>query len=264
MSGPPLHLAINNQNLAMVKELLELGASTQPRIPKLPPGITYSLSSYLGTHWPLNGYQEPPNSIPTQPNTASWPSWAALQHADIVFLSISELLKQGEENLFPDIIFVDIFMMVLAAHGHLLGVFDEIFSRILINLGPKKFPLVLHKLYLCSRYNSEEMITSKLNPQFTETRANSRPVISLERDLNRLRTNPKPPRNVTSLQNQARRVVRQSLMDSGHNVLWACKRLECPPALKSVILLKDIDRAFSPPPPWQTFSSSQMEDTQHS
>ncbi|GFS00704.1 ankyrin repeat and SOCS box-containing 13 [Elysia marginata] len=264
--GPPLYKAINTQNLNLVQELLHLGASTQPsqnNVVCYPPGTQGSAdwqSLRFASFAPHFSYSH------------------ALQYENAVVMAMAELLKRGGQQLNP--VSLDIFMAVLAAHGLPLGPAHEVLTRVLLAsrgvdssrnvpvrraleqqspfLSSDTVSLLLFKLYVCSGScqdpESLEEITGGSNSS-TATAAGQRQgagqTAAASSSGEARRREGKlglQKRKVVSLHTQSRRSVRKFMMASGRNVLWATKRLTCPPALKTLLLLKDIDRAYPSKP----------------
>ncbi|GFO31544.1 ankyrin domain protein [Plakobranchus ocellatus] len=291
-SGPPLYRAINNQNLAMVQQLLSLGATTQP--------CNCSMSAPDGglPTWPYLGHSTPRFSLAH-----------ALQHENAVLMAMSELVKRGDQHLSK--VSLDILMQVLSAHGLPLGSSHEVMMRVLLAsrdssdpsaslqdhpqqvglksssvLSSESVSSLLLKFYLCSGSCHEpdsleslispgtdiaaarrraaaagttEHIGGQGQPRVDERGqdqnaggegSQQRPAQTMEDgQATGRRGKPVRKKKAPSLHTQSRRVARRALMSSGHNVTWATQRLHCPPALKTLLLLKDIDRAFSAKPP---------------
>ena len=269
-SGPPLYRAINNQNLALVQDLLYLGASTQPCQSHISPLAFGGLPGVgSSTNWPNLGLA----SFPSHSGLAH-----SLQHENAVIMAMSELVKRGGEHLTP--VSLDIFMQVLAAHGLPLGPTHEVLTRVLLTSRNDTFPqisaggtfgehdhslstdmitMLLLKLYLCSGscHNPEtlEGIAGQSSLTTASTVGHRRmatqgPHQTTASSAQSERRDAKPgmKRKAVSLHTQARRMARKMMMTSGHNVTWATERLACPPALKTLLLLKDVDRAFSSKP----------------
>ncbi|RUS79735.1 hypothetical protein EGW08_012508 [Elysia chlorotica] len=256
--GPPLYKAINNQNLALVQELLHLGATTQPCQSHVSPLAFSGLPSVggLGT-WPHLGLA----NFPLHSSLGH-----SLQHENAVIMAMSELVKRGDEQLTP--VSLDIFMQVLAAHGTPLGPTHEVLARVLLSsrndsllhiprgeenaeeqnlrsLSSDMMSMLLLKLHLCSAScHSPENLEAIIGQSgSTPSRARS-PASASTSQAERGDAKPTLKRKAVSLHTQARRMVRKVMMASGHNVTWAAQRLACPPALKTLVLLKDVDRAF--------------------
>ncbi|KAK6962050.1 tankyrase-2 [Biomphalaria glabrata] len=221
-SGPPLYQAVINQNIDIVNELVYLGGLTRPRPQDFCPAYGYAKVS------PKSGPQ------PT------------LTHENAVILAMSELVKRNSLDILgPG---MDILMALIAAHGHSLGSSSDVLIRVLINSRPEEFPMILHKLQLCSSSSQDELLGTSNGTNNTQRHAaRSQHMQQLDHHL-QTSDGKRASYQVMSLQNQARRVARCAMMCSGHNVVWATHRLQCPPALKSLLLLKDIDRAFSTGP----------------
>ena len=243
-SGPPLYLAINNKNASMVEALLSLGASTVPQ-----PLNYCQIRIDNGTPAPWKcfnskskiSYRVPPPS---------------LQHSNAVAMGLNELMKKGQD-VDAECDGMKVLMVLLSAHGDPLGPSPEVLLRVLMNSRLDDFLMLLDKLYICSR-NCQDSFAGRFSEIEGNARSTSQQHLQqMDQHLHNNNNIGEEGRgnshtvnfgDVTSLQNQARRVVRQAVMCSGHNVLWATKRLDCPPALKSIILLKDIDRAHLSPP----------------
>lgn len=211
----------------MVNELIQLGANTQPR------SQDYSGNYRGGVASSAWHYFSGTTSV-----------YPMLQHCNAVMMAMSELVRRGHgvDASGPG---MQILMALLAAHGHALGSSPDVLIRVLINSNLKDFSLLLRKLQVCLSTSQENFLTCSSD---RDSNQQSRPqhLQQMDHHLRAGSGGKHPPRIVMSLQNQARRVARQAVMASGRNVVWASKRLHCPPALKSLLQLKDIDRAFSP------------------
>lgn len=228
-SGPPLYQAINNQNLAMVNELIQLGANTQPRSQDYNNGNTRG--GVVGAWHYFSGSVSP---FPT------------LQHLNAVIMAMSEFVKRSH-NIEISSPGMEILMVLIAAHGHPLSSYFDVMIRVLTNSYPNDFSILLHKLEVCSSSVQDFLTGSGIRELNQRPQARPQHLQQLDHHLRGANGGKPPPRFVMSLENQARRVARQAVMASGRNVAWAVKRLQCPPALKSLLLLKDIDKAFSSP-----------------
>ncbi|CAL1541679.1 unnamed protein product [Lymnaea stagnalis] len=226
--GPPLYQAVNNKSVELVLELLRLGATTQPR-----QGSSTNWPSPVSSHWQYY--------ISGQPN----PVRITLQHENAVMMAMNEMVRRGNQSIDGSSQSMEILHILLAAHGYSLGSTPDVLIRVLINSSPEHFSKLLHKLQVCS--SSQENLLQSAADRDSNQRlvTRSQHLHQMDYHLNGPSGGKKAPRFMMSLENQARRVVRQAVMTSGHNVFWATSRLQCPPALKSLLLLKDIDRAFS-------------------
>lgn len=237
-SGPPLYQAVNNQNLDIVKELIYLGATTQPRPQH------YCSNRNLNKPWLYISGQQ--SSLPT------------LTHPNVVIMAMAELVKRGSASIDASGPGMEILMELVAAHGYPLGPCSDILVRVFMNSTPADFTKLHHKLQVCSSSLQEHLLSG------VNDRPATRPqhLQQMDHHLRGLSRGPRTtPSFVMSLENHARRVARQAMMASGHNVVWATKRLQCPPALKSILLLKDIDRAYSPSKPSRILSDTNSVST---
>ena len=169
-------------------------------------------------------------------------------YVNAVAMAMCELMKRGQHKD------VQLLMTVLAAHGNPLCPSPDVLRRSLVKVQPDDFLPLLHKLHVCSSNCEDKIIINQDELKILKKQPNSYFVQhkgdqgsrnnddGVTGSHNGTKYN---IRYVTSLQNQARRVVRNSMMKSGRNVLWAVQRLHCPPALKSLITLKDIDRVYT-------------------
>ena len=199
----------------------------------------------------------------------------SLQHENAVIMAMSELVKRGGQQLSPTSL--EILMQVLAAHGLELGPTHEVLTRVLLasrnadshlqvpsggaqehlnrSLSSDMISMLLLKLFLCSgsceHPETLEGISGQASPPTPQAVAAHRLPAQADNTAaasGRRSGKPGQKKQAVSLHTQARRMVRKCMMASDRNVTWATQRLSCPPALKTLLLLKDVDRAFSSKP----------------